>query len=624
MNLKIAAALAGALLIFAGAANLHAAPKFEDLGMALEGEPMSINVSTTDAQGRQLAFGRVHDKGNNHYDIFVVDLESGATEWLGLQDKFGLSYIQTQRAANGDIYIFSGDPGNFSKYDVNARKLVDLGHPGSDKVAINYHFGHDTAPDGKIYVGGYPSAHVFVCDPATDTIADLGNMSSDPRNQKYTYAPQVDGKNEWLYVPLGLHHLELCAFNLKTGEKRQILPPELTALPGNPTVQRCADGNVYGKAALKDGDRLFLCKPDGIEYVEKIPAGDPEPVPQMLEGINFSQIGEDGKLTVTAADGKTKEVQTPLHGITYSVYSVGCERDGIIYGGGGNGRTNVFSYDPKSGDLRDLGRGSSGRIQIYDLLDHPKGLYLASYTGANLDLFDPKTAEREHIIQLSLDHGQERLQRLTMGPDGMIYTGGVPIKGRLGGAIIRLNPDDHKVTVWRDVITSQSFNVGVAVPATNEMFFTSSIRGGSSAVPTEKEAYVILWDCAGEKEAWRGQPIDGATDYGYATMAGNGIIYGIAGQRYYAFDPVKREVIHRGELPVGVGSLGLAHEPAGPDGLIYGMGDGAIFAIDPADHSVQVVAKHPSLERGHGFYAATDGTLYYGSGSHLWRAILNP
>ena len=475
-------------------------------------------------------------------------------------------------------------------------------------------------------MAAYPSAHAVMCDPATDSIADLGSMTEDPKHQLYGFKPQVDGKNEWLYVPLGLHHMELCAFNLKTKAKRQILPPDLLKLPGTIEVQRFVDGNVYGRRIETKPEMWFRCSPDGVVFVEKPPESDREAVPQMVEGMKFGDIGADGKLLVTDAHGKSRIIRTPLTGITYGGYSVGCERDGIIYGGGGNGRTDIYSYDMKTGELRDLGSGSGGRVQIYDLLSHPNGIYVSGYPGANIDLFKPQNAERVHIAQLSIEHHQERLVRLTLGPDGMIYSGGVPIKGRLGGAIVRLNPENHAVTVWRDVVRNQSVNVGVSVPATKEMFFTTTIQGGTSAIPVEKEAFVLLWDCTVQKESWRGQPIAGTKDYGYATMARTGVIYGLAGgQQYYAFDPARRNVVHRGVLPVSsVKPLGLAHDAVGSRGLIYGIGDDAIFAIDPQDHSARIVARHPSLAHSRGLFANADEILYYGSGAHLWRVILDP
>ena len=80
-------------------------------------------------------------------------------------------------------------------------------------------------------------------------------------------------------------------------------------------------------------------------------------------------------------------------------------------------------------------------------------------------------------------------------------------------------------------------------------------------------------------------------------------------------------MVHVAEMPF-IGDLGkpaLADKASGPEKLIYGIGGGGVFVIDPKDHAMRVVAKHPSLEEARGIYVTQDGTLYYGSGSKLWR-----
>ncbi|MBM4087097.1 MAG: hypothetical protein FJ272_20095 [Planctomycetes bacterium] len=97
-------------------------------------------------------------------------------------------------------------------------------------------------------------------------------------------------------------------------------------------------------------------------------------------------------------------------------------------------------------------------------------------------------------------------------------------------------------------------------------------------------------------------------------------MYGLAGGKYYAFDPKARKVIFTGDLPVkAIRWPGLSDEPVGPRGLIYGIGDDAVFALNPADDSAQIIARHESLTRAFGFYVTPDGVLYYGSGANLMR-----
>ncbi len=192
------------------------------------------------------------------------------------------------------------------------------------------------------------------------------------------------------------------------------------------------------------------------------------------------------------------------------------------------------------------------------------------------------------------------------------------MKGRLGGALVRLDLSDNSVKYWDNIVEDQSIMYCVAVPETNELLCGSSIQGGTSAQPTKTEGFVVHWDCAGEKIVYSTQPVEGAAHYGRLVRADTGIVYGLAGSKYFAYDPVKRETLMVGDLPGSrVAFPGLHDEPVG--GLIYGIAGGAFFAIDPADHSVRVVAEHESLARAHGFMVTDENVLYYGSGPWLWK-----
>jgi len=63
----------------------------------------------------------------------------------------------------------------------------------------------------------------------------------------------------------------------------------------------------------------------------------------------------------------------------------------------------------------------------------------------------------------------------------------------------------------------------------------------------------------------------------------------------------------------------LHDKPVGDRGLIHGLGDDAIFAIDPADHSVRIAARHESIARAHDSYITRQSDLYYSSSATLIR-----
>ena len=422
------------------------------------------------------------------------------------------------------------------------------------------------------------------------------------------------------YTALWVCTIASCGpLDITTGSKKQILPDALTQTQGIPEVWVGADGEVYGRA----GRTSFRCLPERIEIgktqreLRRSPlhAGD-----NIVGGIDGA-----GRLVLTSAKtGKVTRVPTPYEGSPRAVFSVGCERAGRIYGGTIFPAAS-FCYDSRTSELSRLGRLSTAPIQVYDTLDHPRGLFLSSYMPASVDFFDPgKEIKRpdnpRHVVSVP---GQERPVQLVIGPDGMIYTGTFPSKGRLGGALVRVDPTNLSHQAWVNVISNQSIAHLAAIPETGELFCTTSVMGGSSAIPSEKAACVFLWDCRHEKLAFRSQPIPGAKGYGAAVRARNGIIYGVAGAAYYAFDPRSRKTIFTGVLPVkALHFPDLSDEPAGPRGLIYGIGDDAIFTIDPADHSSRILVRHKSLKRAQGFYVTADQTLYYGAGSHLMRCRL--
>ena len=296
--------------------------------------------------------------------------------------------------------------------------------------------------------------------------------------------------------------------------------------------------------------------------------------------------------------------------------------NGKIYGAGYIGRPTLFTYDLVSSKLTDLGVEGAGKTQIYDILGLKRGVFFTSYSEGGIDIYDPASGKLTPVAQLNSEkYQQERLSQLCLGSDGMIYICTTPTKGILGGALVKVNPNDLSVKVWRNIIPEQSLQSVVTVPATKEVFFTSSIRGGSTAIPTQKEAVVGFWDVKGEKIAWQGKPIPGTSGYGQAALGSDGLIYGLTDTKYYIINPKNREVIKVADLPVSVLRYLAFHDvSAGPKGLLYGLGDDAIFAIDPKTKKATILARHESIKDARGIMITNDGTVYYGSGVELWRA----
>jgi outer membrane protein assembly factor BamB len=588
-----------------------APPVFEDLGVPVRVRKLAMEAVTQNDDGGFMAWAAF--EAPQEHGLLGVNLQNGEITQVDIS-RFGDSHGQMVAGGDGNLYAYGGSPAHFLKYDVSKRELTDLGIPAQP---ANYSLGNAIGPDGKIYIGSNPQCCVVSCDPKTGKISSFSPLHED--KDSYLLYPAI-GADGFLYCPVGLHHRELWSLNLATGASKQILPPGLTGPPGVPTVWVAADGNVYGKA----GNKEFACHPDNVVLGKALPA---KPRPPLRAGDRLvGAIDEQGKLPLTdIKTRKTTVLQTAYEGAPRGIYSVSCLRDGKVYGGTFSPAIS-FSYDVKSGKLADLGSLVGTRVQVYETLNHPRGLFLSSYLPASFDFFDPAKPLRpgENPRHITSVQGQERPVHFIPGPDGMLYAGTFPAKGRLGGALVRIDPQEFSARDWSNLVPNQSIDGLAAVPELGALFGTTSIQGGSSATPTEKEACVFLWDCKKETVTFTARPVPGTRRYGATVRGRDGLLYGVAETQFYVFDPKARKTVFTGPLPVKAMHFpDLADEPVGPGGLIYGLGDNAVFAINPVDRTARIVAQDPSLAKAFGFFVTPDEVLYYGSGAHLMHCRLH-
>src|SRR5690606_18257559 len=99
------------------------------------------------------------------------------------------------------------------------------------------------------------------------------------------------------------------------------------------------------------------------------------------------------------------------------------------------------------------------------------------------------------------------------------------------------DPNDLSTKVWRNLIPDQSLISLASVPQTGELFIASDVRGGTGTKPVATEGYVFLWSPEKEEVVFKTKPVPSAKHYGTVVAARNGLIYGLAQNHYYAFDP---------------------------------------------------------------------------------------
>ena len=595
---------------------------FENLGAPMRPLAVPIQAATVNRGGQVVAWGVLADP--DRFGVVGVDARTGEHFMIDLMEKYKRSnHIRIARGVNGHLYIYATSPARFFKYDIDQHQLIPLKKP---TALGRYLSSRAIAPDGRFYVGSYPLTKLDSVNTSTDEVYTVARLSEDKR-EKYIISLSISDENI-VYAAVGLHHAELWAYDPTTDVKRQILPKELSRHQGVVNIFVADDGHVYGTGYGKS----FRCYPDRIEYLSQLPEPRNDRSQGTLDGVEYREVDPEGRLVIyDTRNRSTRTVQTSLRGADVMIYSIGGIYEGKVWGGG-MGPARTWTFDLQTHQMEDWGRLVRPLTQIYDTFFHSRGLFLSSYLGADIDLLDPQTRELKHIVSLKSTNGQERLPHFVLGQDGQIYGPTMPVKGHLDGGVVRVDPDtlDYQ---WFPIIDNMAPTSLVVVPNTNMIFGTATLESSTSAISPLDEAAVFLWDVKKQKVVWQGSPLPGTKHYRWATLGRNGVVYGITNTQYFAFDPVRRKTLKTGNLPVPSNNLTslLAPEPTGPDGLIVGLLRGRVFAIDPADHSVRVLAEHESILRDEhvqkhttlSIWASPEGMLYYGSGHELWRVDLN-
>ncbi|MCK5801577.1 MAG: hypothetical protein KAI66_02035 [Lentisphaeria bacterium] len=581
----------------------------EKLGVPVQIRELGIHVVTRKASGGHIAWGWRKQEG-----LVGVDVATGKTFELDMR-KFRAVNVALARGPEGDLFFYVGTPGRFFKYTPQG-ELVELGTP--DKTPAYWIGGHQSKND-ILYVGTYPEATLVACDLKTGESRSYGRLTKDMREKYIIRVAAADDGT--VYSGVGLHHQELWALNPKTGEKRQILPEPMTSIQGSPRLWTGKDGHVYGKT----GKTTYRCTPTSIEECKPV-AERRDPTLKMAGNRKINSVDDQGRLQFApSGSAGPSYVQTDYRGREPRVYCLGGERGGKLYGGTlFPGRP--FTVDLKSGELTEMRGAVPQVIQIYDIMNHPNGLFFASYMGCILDFLNPEAPRENKVNPIRFKTripGHERPNQWELGPDGKLYFGTVPAKGRLGGALVQVDPDTRKVKVWDKIMPDLSIPYLASVSGAGLIFGCTSVGGGSSAIPTKEEAETFLWDTGAEKVVWTGKPVPGTRSYGRAISAANGMIVGLAEQSWYLFDPETKETVHRGRLPVKrLRFPQLSDGLVGPKGWVVGIGDDKVFAIDAQTRELRILGEHKTLNGVHGFHVTADGTLFYGSHETVYRCHL--
>src|SRR5690606_1810216 len=478
--------------------------EFEELGQPIR-VPLAMEFVTRDEISGPIAWGAFTDAERNA--LVGVHMEDGRLIEVDLAKYGKANALLLFKDSDRYIYLYSGKPGRFFKYDVRLNELKPIGE--ASKAQYWMKNSHTISPEGLIYVGTYPRAAVSVLNPKTEVVITIDRVSA-PKGSEYVINAEADNDGI-VYFATGMQHGELWSYNHQTGKKKQILPANLMTY-GAPQIWRAADGHVYGKK----GNTTFLCTEERIvaKEAEQVAA---KTLDNLYGDMRALYLNRDGNLVVENNENKEKSIiPSTFEPAAREILTIGDVYSGKLYGSGMK-PGNIFTYDIQSGKIDDLGILTRGRVQAYDILAHKNRLFMTSYTGGFIDVFTLDTdnipVNREPVAHLHRSAKQERLLELQLATDGYSYNPTVQITSQRVGTSVQIDPESLEVKVFKDIVPNQSLMSVTPIPETGELLLTSSVRGGSSAKPTEKEAVIVVWDPVRKKTTYRGKPIKGASVY---------------------------------------------------------------------------------------------------------------
>jgi outer membrane protein assembly factor BamB len=613
----------------------------EDLGRPLTPKTTPVEFALKSTGGNATVWGAIWS--SDRHGALGFEPATGKVHFIDTTADFGPHAHRTLVMPHGDdtVYVIAGKQFKIYKYTISTGECR-LIHTFPAATGSYFMTAGATGPDGRIYLGTYPRSIVIGLDPATDRAFELPPMTDAP-NQQYVNGPAV-GDDNLLYAPVGRGRPEIFVWNPATQEKKQILTPaEIDAM----IRENCYMPELFlfdGKVHTRIGDHHFRCTPDGLKPVAKLDwprnheirfrANARYPDAKWNDRETAIEFNESG--LVVAAGKATRVIPMAFEPIGHQLFRFGSLRNGVLYGSG-IFTVALFGLNLETLTATDFGRVTSGRIQSYDMLSVPGGLLISSYTGASLDLFDPERPRAagtnpRRIAWLEKDEHQERIPILTPVGERYVYGGTIPVKGMLGGAVVKVDLADFSVKVLQNLLPKQSINMLTRCPDGRTLFGCGSIYGGTGSAPEVKSAEIFLFDTAEDKIVWTGKAAADLALYTDSGLTADGHIFALGrtdgadgDKRYraFVFDPVKREVTFAADLPAAFKFHPISHpEPMGPEKLNYFAFDGTLYAFDAAKREIRQLLSHPTLDVAADLFVAPDGWMYYLDRSRILRLKL--
>lgn len=481
----------------------------------------------------------------------------------------------------------------------------------------------DHAGDGVYYLAAQPRCELLRFDLNTAKLEVLGKLDDTQSSARSV----VVGQDGYVYVATGTTATQIVAWHIATGRRRRLLPAteESNGFHG---LGRADDGSVY---ALCNTGNIYRIADGAATRVDKT-AFPGLAKPRLSDGRLVHHFDPD---MIRIGEGPSA-IEYPIHYSTVHgarLFHIAKGPDNMLYGSSIM-PLYLFRFDPRRGELVNLGRGAPETGEIYSFAECDGKLYYATYGGEGSFLvYDPREPFRTgkgfhdwfynpRVIRV-LGEGHCRPRAICVDLKKRVWVGSYPEYGKFNGGLFCYDTTTGDIHNNPLVIENQSICSLTADTSGELVFGGTDTTPGSGAAPVEKEAVLFAWDIAARRVIWRLVPVEGET--GIANLIQHqGKLYGTTRPRgtYFVYDPDARRMERVIPSPISDASeqaMGLAS-----DGNFYGTTWPSLYRWRP-DGDVQslvvIWGKEQAGPYGQAVFrgggAIVDDRIYFMNGTRL-------
>jgi hypothetical protein len=593
-----------------------AKPTLIDHGPTLPLASLRGAVAVQNAKGENLVIACSMDTSPQGW-ILVTNIDTGECKqvWVPRQYPNSPPYGSVL-GSNGRFYTCEGS--TFLEFDPNVGDWTY-----HKKTEDGCFIGVTESPDGIIYFGGCPNAHLISFDPKTKAYTDFGRM--DPV-QEYVMSLATDDAG-WVYCGIGTARENLVAFNPKTKERRQLLKEDERQI-SSPMIEPGVDGAAY----VTIRDKSYRLR-DG--QATEIPASEIAPrrpvnsitwggiVREFPDGRSIAEYNMLEQYLVIAGPkaGETKRIPLEYKGDGSLMTMIAKGPGDRIYGGAAF-PCSVLVFDPRT---------DKHMQRVGDLYWHcldTRGTMMAAgrYAGGFIDIYDtskPWNPGSERGVSNPLwaagyNPDVNAPTGVFFHPDGRhVILIGIPGYGYVGGGIAVYDMETGTSELYKhEQLVPEQCMTAMRISPDGNLLLGTSTRGGHGTEAEGGEARLVIFDWKTRKITFERPVVKGATGVMNLEIGSDGLIYGVTDKAtLFVFDPATQRIV-RTESLEQYGAITYNEMVRAEDGNIYLVMGNAILRIKPGGAKVEKLADSPKpITRG---IAVVGGRIYFICTSHLW------